>query len=68
MAAAEPLSVCALVFGLQRQSAVAPRRHRPRPLGHPRGMMDNLHGAYFRDPDGNKLCVFTYENGGPALT
>jgi catechol 2,3-dioxygenase-like lactoylglutathione lyase family enzyme len=26
----------------------------------PRG--DNFYGAYFRDPDGNKLCVFTYEN------
>ena len=32
----------------------------------PRG--DNFYGAYFRDPDGNKLCVFTYENGGPAPT
>lgn len=25
----------------------------------PRG--DAFYGAYFRDPDGNKLCVFTYE-------
>jgi catechol 2,3-dioxygenase-like lactoylglutathione lyase family enzyme len=24
-----------------------------------------FYGAYFRDLDGNKLCVFTYENGGP---
>ena len=24
-----------------------------------------FYGAYFRDPDGNKVCVFTYENGGP---
>jgi catechol 2,3-dioxygenase-like lactoylglutathione lyase family enzyme len=23
---------------------------------------DNFSGAYFRDLDGNKLCVFTYEN------
>jgi catechol 2,3-dioxygenase-like lactoylglutathione lyase family enzyme len=30
----------------------------------PRG--ENFYGAYFRDPDGNKLCVFTYENGGPG--
>lgn len=30
----------------------------------PRG--DNFYGAYFRDPDGNKLCVFTYENVEPG--
>jgi catechol 2,3-dioxygenase-like lactoylglutathione lyase family enzyme len=30
----------------------------------PRG--DSFYGAYFRDPDGNKLCVFTYENSGPG--
>ena len=30
----------------------------------PRG--EKFYGAYFRDPDGNKLCVFTYENGGPG--
>lgn len=29
----------------------------------PRGT--GFYGAYFRDPDGNKLCVFTYEDGGP---
>ena len=28
----------------------------------PRG--ENFYGAYFRDLDGNKLCVFTYENAG----
>ena len=26
-----------------------------------------FYGAYFRDPDGNKLCVFTYEDGGPPV-
>jgi len=30
----------------------------------PRG--PGFYGAYFRDPDGNKLCVFTYEDGGPV--
>jgi catechol 2,3-dioxygenase-like lactoylglutathione lyase family enzyme len=25
-----------------------------------------FYGAYFRDLDGNKLCVVTYEQGGPA--
>lgn len=30
----------------------------------PRG--PGFYGAYFRDPDGNKLCVFTYEDGGPG--
>jgi len=29
----------------------------------PRGT--GFYGAYFRDLDGNKLCVFTYEDGGP---
>ena len=29
----------------------------------PRG--EGFFGAYFRDPDGNKLCVFTYEDAGP---
>lgn len=26
--------------------------------GPPGQRMDNFYGAYFRDPDGNKLCVF----------
>jgi catechol 2,3-dioxygenase-like lactoylglutathione lyase family enzyme len=30
----------------------------------PRGA--GFYGAYFRDPDGNKLCVFTYEGDGPT--
>lgn len=29
----------------------------------PRG--EGFFGAYLRDLDGNKLCFFTYENGGP---
>lgn len=31
----------------------------------PRG--SNFYGAYFRDLDGNKLCVFTYEASKPTL-
>lgn len=27
---------------------------------------DNFYGAYFRDLDGNKLCVFTYETSKPS--
>ena len=30
--------------------------------GAPGQRMDNFYGAYFRDPDGNKLCVF-YRGG-----
>jgi hypothetical protein len=26
--------------------------------GGPGARTDNFYGAYFRDPDGNKLCVF----------
>src|SRR5687768_11528961 len=30
----------------------------------PRG--GGFYGAYFRDPDGNKLCLFTYEKDGSS--
>jgi catechol 2,3-dioxygenase-like lactoylglutathione lyase family enzyme len=43
----------ALALGAQDEGAPGPRG-------------DTFYGAYFRDLDGNKLCVFTYENGGPA--
>ena len=32
----------------------------------PRGA--GFFGAYLRDLDGNKLCFFTYENGGPQAS
>ncbi len=32
----------------------------------PRG--PGFYGAYFRDLDGNKICIFTYEDGGPPAS
>jgi catechol 2,3-dioxygenase-like lactoylglutathione lyase family enzyme len=34
--------------------------------GDPGSRGGGFYGAYFRDPDGNKLCVFTYGNEGMA--
>lgn len=28
----------------------------------PRGGVEGFYGAYFRDPDGNKICVFTFKS------
>lgn len=35
--------------------------------GKPGRRAQGFYGAYFRDLDGNKLCVFTYEDGGPRM-
>ena len=32
--------------------------------GDPGSRGGGFYGAYFRDPDGNKLCLFTYEKKG----
>lgn len=34
--------------------------------GDPGSRGGGFYGAYFRDPDGNKLCLFTYEKAGAA--
>ena len=51
--------------------ADAARRQRWEPviaavLAYPERVWADFYGAYFRDLDGNKLCVFTYEAGAPA--
>lgn len=43
----------ALALGAQDEGAPGPRG-------------DSFYGAYFRDRDGNKLCMFTYEPAQPA--